>query len=192
MEKCKFEQLFCCAVTESPERNKLYQLITNSFDIKTALYPGCGMDIAPSLYVPMVSYLDQAPEVLQFFEEKELLQREMMRMKSYQETCQIEFFGCDYNRPPDIPQYDLLISQYAGNVGQAMKPFLKTGGILLVADGPADYQLALQDPDYQFLGTIKRSQGRLSIVPELLPPEKRRLTNGMEISLARDFCFKKR
>lgn len=191
MEKREFDQLFYDAVEENPDRNKIYKMVTQTFNISTALYPGCGLDITPSLYIPQVTYLDQAAHSAQFFEQKKWLLKKIFEAKEYPSQCCIEFICSNYNTPPQLPQYDLLISQYAGNVGQVMKQFLKPGGLLLVADGPSDYQLALQDQDYQFLGTIRYSGDKVCLVPELLPPEKYQLPNGIKISLSRNFCFRK-
>lgn len=49
---------------------------------------------------------------------------------------------------------DLIISQYAGFVGQATKVYLKKGGILLCNDSHGDATLAYCDSDYEFVGVI--------------------------------------
>ena len=53
-----------------------------------------------------------------------------------------------------IDQVDLIISQYAGFVGQATKAYLKIGGILLCNDSHGDATLAKFDEDYEFIGII--------------------------------------
>lgn len=39
-------------------RKRIYQSLQRAFDIKSALYPGSHIDIAPSLFIPHVTYGD--------------------------------------------------------------------------------------------------------------------------------------
>jgi len=48
----------------------------------------------------------------------------------------------------------LIISQYAGFIGQDSKKFLKEGGYLLCNDSHGDATLAYHDSDYDFVGVI--------------------------------------
>ena len=54
----------------------------------------------------------------------------------------------------EIDPVDLIISQYAGFVGQATKKYLKTGGILLCNDSHGDATLARFDHDFEFIGVM--------------------------------------
>ena len=155
---------------DSPDRRGIYQIVTERFNIKTALYPGSGLDVAPSLFIPNVVYLDFSPETSAFFEKRNCITDYIDAQKTYSEPCEITFYASDYFDPPELPQFDLLISQYAGNVGQAMKRFLKPGGVLLVAEGPADFDLALQDQDYELLGTVLWERGRTAFLPGIQKP----------------------
>lgn len=155
---------------DSPERRGLYQIVAERFDIKAALYPGCGLDIAPSLFIPNVVYLDFSPASSAFFEKRNCILDYIASQKAYSPPHEITFYASDYFDPPELPQFDLLVSQYAGNVGQTMKRFLKPGGILLVAEGPADFNLALQDPDYELLGTVLWEPGHTKFLPGIQEP----------------------
>ena len=48
----------------------------------------------------------------------------------------------------------MIISQYAGFVGQATKQYLKVGGILLCNDSHGDATLAKFDKDFEFVGIV--------------------------------------
>lgn len=202
------------ADADSSERRGLYQIVAERFDIKTALYPGCGLDIAPSLFIPNVVYLDFSPVSIAFFEKRNCILDYIASQKAYSSPYEITFYASDYFDPPELPQFDLLVSQYAGNVGQEMKRFLKPGGVLLVAEGPADFNLALHDPDYELLGTVLWEPGRTKFLPGIQEPvyvpyeeldfeepdledpdfEDGGDDDGMQtllIPLPRNFCFRK-
>jgi hypothetical protein len=75
--------------------------------------------------------------------------------KDYEEPCDIVFLDQDYTEELDIESVDLVISQYAGFVGQATKKYLKSGGILLCNDSHGDATLARFDDDFGFIGVVK-------------------------------------
>ncbi|WP_074036126.1 hypothetical protein [Exiguobacterium profundum] len=78
----------------------------------------------------------------------------MDQRKEYNEPCTIEFFGQDYTQPLDIEPVDLIISQYAGFVGQATKQYLKPRGILLCNDSHGDATLAQFDKTFELIGVM--------------------------------------
>jgi len=179
---------------EHPLRGKIYKEITQRYHIRSALYPGCGYDVIPSLYVPEVVYLDNFKDVADFFRDRERLLNDLTDRKAYNKPCRFSFYEMDYHSPIDLPQFDLLISQYAGDVGQAMKRFLRPGGILLAAEGPEDAELALKDPDYELLGTITGADGKVEIEPGLRPAAYFTLPSewgGGSVPIERNFCFQK-
>lgn len=189
----------------SPERRGIYQVVAERFEIETALYPGCGLDITLSLFVPNVVYLDFSPESSALFEKRDCISDYIASKKTYSASCEIAFYASDYLTPPELPQFDLLVSQYAGNVGQKMRRFLKSGGILLVAEGPDDFNLALHDPAYELLGTVLWEHGRAKFLPGMQAPvyvpfeapdfdsdDSKGSTQTLFLPLARNFCFRKR
>jgi hypothetical protein len=48
----------------------------------------------------------------------------------------------------------MIISQFAGFVGQATKEYLKKNGILLANDSHGDATLAYMDDDFDFIGVV--------------------------------------
>lgn len=179
------------------EKTDIYSVIAEEFSLRTALYPGSADDIAPSLSIPYVAYMDTNPAIADFFRDKNALVQQMSLLKHYVEPCTFDFYAEDYNMPPNLPQFDLLISRYAGNVGQAMKQYLRDGGILLVTEGPEDADLAFHDPDYELIGTICQQNGRYELVAGIVSPEYLSYSSEdadddpIQYPMQRTFCFRK-
>ncbi|VXB50689.1 conserved hypothetical protein [Exiguobacterium sp. 8H] len=136
------------------DRKQVYETIADTFDVKQALYPGSHVDVAPSLVIPHVIYVDSFKGTIRFFKQIETVQELMDQRKEYDEPCTIEFFGQDYTQPLDIEPVDLIISQYAGFVGQATKQYLKPRGILLCNDSHGDATLARFDETFELIGVM--------------------------------------
>ena len=131
-------------------RVELYRVVAKRFETLSVLYPGSHIDISPSLVIPKVIYIDNFNGAIKFFKNIDYI----VENKEYEEQCDIAFIGQDYNNELDIEPVDLIISQYAGFVGQATKRYLKTGGILLCNDSHGDATLAYFDDDFEFVGVI--------------------------------------
>lgn len=136
------------------DRTTLYGLVAKKYNIKRALYPGSHIDISPSMVVPDVTYVDNFKGAIKFFEEISKIEKYVNRNKEYKEMCNINFFGTDYNSGINIDKVDMIISQYAGFVGQATKRYLKEDGILLCNDSHGDATLAYLDEDYILVAVI--------------------------------------
>lgn len=134
------------------DRKALYKSVAQRFGIRRALYPGSHIDIAPSWVIPDVIYIDNFKGAIRFFREIEVIRSHVEASKEYAEPCSLTFFARDYRDELPIEAVDLVISQYAGFVGQAAKRYLKPGGILLCNDSHGDATLAFFDEDYEFIG----------------------------------------
>ncbi len=139
------------------DRKALYWAVTHAFDIHSALYPGCHIDIAPSLVIPTVTYVDNFTGAVTFFSDMPSIKEYIQENKEYPDACEVHFIGQDYNQAIETGQVDLLISQYAGFVGQATKAHLHVGGILLCNDSHGDATLAHFDEDYEFIGIVDKN-----------------------------------
>ncbi|SCZ79845.1 hypothetical protein [Acidaminobacter hydrogenoformans] len=138
-------------------RKELYRAVAKRYDLRSALYPGSHIDIAPSLVIPKVIYVDNFKGAISFFKSMEVLKEYINENKEYEEPCDIVFKGQDYTRELNIEPVDLIISQYAGFVGQATKKYLRTGGILLCNDSHGDATLSRFDNDFEFVGVIGKN-----------------------------------
>lgn len=161
------------------DRKQVYEKIASIFDVKRALYPGSHIDVTPSLVIPHVIYVDSFKGTIRFFKQLETVQELIDNRKEYDEPCTIEFFGQDYTQPLDIETVDLIISQYAGFVGQATKDYLKPGGILVCNDSHGDATLARFDEAFEFIGVI----GSANVIVQTELDEYFRLPKGKDVDI---------
>ena len=140
-------------------RTELYRIVTKRYGVASALYPGSYIDIAPSLVICKVVYVDNFKGAIKFFKSMEMIKRYIAENKEYEEPCDIVFIGQDYTDELNIEPVDLIISQYAGFVGQATKNYLKMGGILLCNDSHGDATLSKFDDDFELVGVIGKNNG---------------------------------
>ncbi len=143
------------------ERLDLFQIIADRFNVQRALYPGSFVHITPSFIFPDVVYVDNDKQAKRFFGNPEVLKFVAGR-KVYPQKAKVTFYFADFRDSFDEPSetFDLLISQYAGFVGQHCKPYLKTGGFLLANDSHGDAGLAAIDDDYQLKAVFSVRNGK--------------------------------
>lgn len=156
----------------------LFRALKGRFEINNVLYPGSHVHIAPSLVFSKVTYADSFRNTNKFFEATETLEY-IKSNREYTEEPHIRFFQQDYNLPfSELKQeFDLVISQYAGFVGQAVKPYLKDRGLLVCNNSHGDASMAAIDPDFKLVGVYqRRSDEKFSIsekdLNEYLIPKK--------------------
>lgn len=144
-------------------RCELYRVVAKRYDVASALYPGSHIDIAPSFVIPKVAYVDNFKGTIDFFKNMESIEKYILKNKEYEEACEIVFIGQDYTETLNVKPVDLIISQYAGFVGQATKKYLKMKGILLCNDSHGDATLANHDDDFEFIGVIGKNNRIIDI-----------------------------
>lgn len=138
-------------------RTELYRKVAKSYGVESALYPGSHIDIAPSLVIPKVIYVDNFKGAINFFKNLDLIKEYIFQNKGYEKLCDIVFMGQDYTKELNVEPVDLIISQYAGFVGQATKKYLKKGGVLLCNDSHGDATLSKFDDDFELIGVIGKN-----------------------------------
>ena len=143
------------------EQVDLFRLLKNEYDIASAVYPGSYIQISPSFIYPHVAYIDSDKNAVRYFQDG-ALQTIVAVRKEYPEAPRIDFHGMDYrNLIEDYRSgFDLLISQYAGFIAGVCKPYLKTGGYLLVNNSHGDAGMASLDEDYRLVAAVHRRQGK--------------------------------
>lgn len=158
----------------------MFKVVTQKYAIKTAIYPGSYIHIAPSFYIPEVTYIDSFKKTLKFFEDDKTFDL-ITKNKNYDEEPLFRFHYADYNKELDekIEYYDLLISQYAGFVSQCCKSYLKPNGILLANNSHGDASMASIDRTYKFIGALYYSNKQYRITTKNLEnyfiPKKKNL-----------------
>ena len=165
-------------VNKTGNRLNLYRLIANEFNIKVALYPGSHIDLDPSLVIPKVTYIDNFKGAIKFFKNIDEINLFLENNKEYFSRCEFNFIGEDYSKTLDIDKVDLIISQYAGFVGQATKRYLRSNGILLCNDSHGDATLAKFDSDFKFIGVIENNRIKSTKLDEYF-----KLPKGKKINL---------
>ena len=132
------------------ERLKLFLLLAERYAIQRVLYPGSFVHITPSFVFADVVYVDTDRQAKKFFASHEV-QEFIEEHKCYPQPANFSFHPIDYrNGLEEIePGFDLLISQYAGLIGQHCKHHLRGGGYLLANNSHGDAGVAALDPEYQ-------------------------------------------
>jgi len=140
----------------------LFRELNKKFMIHKVFYPGCYVHITPSLIFPEVTYADSFRNTYKFFEDAASLDF-IKENKEYPEAPSLRFYQQDYHQPFTelTDEFDLLISQYAGFVGQAAKPYLRKGGILVGNNSHGDASMASLDPDYKLVAVYRRKTDEL-------------------------------
>jgi len=92
------------------------------------------------------------------------------RRRRYPEEPDIVFRHADYagRFGERSRSFDLLISQWAGPVGQRCRRYLRPGGILLANDSHGDAGLANLDPAYRLVAVVNRPGRRHRLSDEEL------------------------
>ncbi len=135
----------------------LFRALKEQYEIRKVFYPGSHVHITPTLIFPEVVYADSFRNTYKFFEDPQTIEF-IRKHKEYATEPFIRYYQQDYNKPfTDLGnEFDLLISQYAGFVGQAAKPYLITGGLLVCNNSHGDASMAAIDPDYELFGVYRR------------------------------------
>lgn len=146
------------------ERLELFQLIAAEFDVQRVLYAGSFVHVTPSFVFPFVVYVDNDKQANKFFKTPDL-QEFIDERKIYAQDASFKFYFADYRDGIDEKEesFDLLISQYAGFVGQYCKPFLKKGGLLLANNSHGDAGVAAIDKEYQLVAVFSLRNGKYKI-----------------------------
>ena len=147
------------------ERLDLFQIISGKFDLQRVLYPGSFVHVTPSFVFPHVVYVDSDKQAKKFFNDPEV-QYFIARAKGLLSGgAESSFHAADYRKGFDEQEegFDLLISQYAGFVGQDCKHYLKSGGLLLANNSHGDAGLAALDEDYELIAVFFLRDGKYRI-----------------------------
>lgn len=135
----------------------LFRQLKKRFKIDKVFYPGSYVHLTPSLIFPNVTYADSFKNTFKFFESADTLEY-LRKNKEYPQEPIFRFYQQNYNKPFKKlnEEFDLVISQYAGFVGQSVKFYLKKGGCLVCNNSHGDATMAALDPDYEFIAVYSR------------------------------------
>ena len=139
-------------------------MLRDEFGISKVIYPGSYIQISPSFIFSYVVYIDSDKNAIRFFQNKTLIEMVNQR-KEYPEAPEIIFHGIDYQELIEKyrTKFDLLVSQYAGFLSGVCKPYLRTGGYLLVNNSHGDAGMASIDNDYRLIAAVHKTRGKYRI-----------------------------
>ena len=159
------------------EQLDLFRLLRDEYKVNSAIYPGSYIQISPSFIYPYVVYIDADKKAIKYFKTG-VLEEIVRERKEYAKAPQVVFHGMDYQKliEDHRGEFDLLISQYAGFISEPCKPYLRTGGYLLVNNSHADAGMAALDADYRLIAALHRRGGKYrlstSTLEEYFIPKK--------------------
>jgi len=176
----------------------LFRAIKEIYDINNVFYPGSHVHITPSLIFSNVTYADSFRNTYKFFKETDTLDF-VRNQKEYPEEATIRFCQQDYKKPFKelAKEFDMIISQYAGFVGQAAKPYLKKGGILVCNNSHGDASMASMDKDFKLVAVYRRyADDKFTISNKnldeyLIPKNKNKPTKGELLKSMKGIAYTK-
>lgn len=135
----------------------LFRELKKKYKIEKVFYPGSYVHITPSLIFSNVVYADSYKNTYKFYENIKTHEY-ISKHKEYTEEPIITFYQQDYSTAfiELTTGFDLIISQYAGFVGQAVKSYLKIGGLLVCNNSHGDATMASMDADYELIAVYRR------------------------------------
>lgn len=147
------------------EREHLWELLAETFDIERAIYPGSFIHITPSFHIPSVAFIDSDRQAKKFFAEPEGVMKMNNERKAYKQSAEFKFLPLNYTKNLDLEEksFDLMISKYAGIMSQCCKKYLRKGGILLANNSHGDAGVAYLDNDYELVGVVNATKGKFRI-----------------------------
>lgn len=147
------------------DRYRLFRSVADavtatSGQIGAVLYPGSFVDVAASFVFRDVTYVDTDIRAKRFFADTDGV-REIIDPHDPDGTHRFRFLHRDYRDPLDLANQsvDLLVSLYAGFVGEHCTRYLRPGGTLLVNPSHGDAALASIDARYQLAAVVLARSG---------------------------------
>ncbi|GLK25289.1 hypothetical protein GCM10017607_26080 [Microbacterium thalassium] len=144
------------------DRSAMFAAIASTWDVDTALYPGCYLDLSPSAAIRSVTYLDIDPRAARYFADTELVEAELAARPEARGDVDVRFLHADYTDPLPLDEgaFDLLISLYAGPVWDHCRRYLRPDGLFLANASHGDASLAALDPTLDLVAAVHHREGR--------------------------------
>ena len=144
------------------DRSGLFAPLAETWPIGRALYPGSYVDLSPSTAIRSVTYVDTDARAARFFADRRLVLEELEGRSRPGSVRQVRFLAADYTQPLDVPEgsMDLVISLFAGPVGEHTRQYLRPGGLLLANTSHGDASLAALDPSWELVAAVHKRGDR--------------------------------
>ncbi len=170
-------------IRKDDERQPLFQILSEKYEINSGIYPGSFVHITPSLYIPQMTYIDNDRRINKFFSDPKTIDY-INRNKNYSNKPIVNWLQEDFTKPLEIKEksFDIMFSFYAGFISQYCKSFLKENGLLITNNSHGDATLAITDKDFKCIGVVIRNGQKFRIKTDALN-EFITKKNGTEIDI---------
>jgi len=147
------------------DRQGLFAAVADAVDVRTVLYPGSYVDIAPSVIWPSVTYVDVDRRAAQFFADRDGIHEALVERGVDSDLHDVRFIHDDYTNDLDLADhsFDLLVSLYAGFVSEHCTRYVRQNGFLLVNSSHCDAAMASLDGRYCLRAVVVSRSGRSSV-----------------------------
>lgn len=150
------------------DRLRLFTAVHETFEPRSALYPGSFADIAPSFVIDEVTYVDTDRRASQFFDDVGGVDELISSDGRGHGRGRWRFVAADYR--DDLPvadgSVDLLISLYAGFVSVHCTRYVRPGGLLLANTSHGDASIAALDDRYALAAVVQSRSGDYRLVTD--------------------------
>lgn len=156
-----YEQLY---VKLQFERAGLFRLIKKTFPINMVFYPCCSFHITPSFFFSKVYYLDKSEAVASFFKDEVQVNKIIQARKEVSQS-DWRFFHSDLEASlENIPEVDLVIALFGGDVLRHAFEKTKPRGFILTSSEFSGETILSNDNRYKCLSSIAFQSGEYRIL----------------------------
>ena len=147
------------------DRSSLFAAVADGWGVRSALYLGSYLDLAPSTAIASVTYVDVDKRAAAFFAYRELLESELEGHRRPGAGEWIEFVHQDYTEPLPLQDgsFELMISLFTTPGWQHCKRYIKPTGLLLANASHGEASLAALDPDLQLVAAVLESDSSYTL-----------------------------
>lgn len=147
------------------DRRRLFRAVSEAVDVRSVLYPGSYVDVAPSFVWSDVTYVDVDRRANRFFDDATGVSEIIAGQPDAPDEPHVAFLHVDYKSDLPVPDetFDLLVSLYAGPVSKYCTRYLRHGGWLLANPSHGDTALASIDDRYELVGVVLSESGAYAV-----------------------------
>lgn len=145
----------------------LYDYTPNA---KRVLYPGCFVDIGPSVWFDDVTYVDIDKRTPRFFGQESAVTELVVEKRNAAGRTDggeptVTFHHCDYadELPIEDNSVDLLISLYAGFISEHNARYVRPGGLIMANNSHGDASMAALSPENRLVAVVLHRDGKYRV-----------------------------
>lgn len=144
------------------DRSGLFASLVADRPVRSALYLGSYVDLAPSTAIASVTYVDTDVRAARFFADTALVRRELEGRTLPGAGQEVAFLAADFTGGLDLPEAgtDLLISLFTVPAWESCRRHLRPGGLLLANTSHGEASLAALDPTLRLVAAVHHRDGR--------------------------------